>query len=422
MRGRLKSRACSCRQRFLDLRGSAPRTPLGARPDESPVPNAAAGVCPGSLLDGSMQGLPVGGALAKGRVGGGGDGAVRRCARRPAGGRPRPDGARLLHARPDIARPGRGGCGRRSSGARRCASSWPRRRSRSPPCGSSSPSRHSWRGWPTASSAATRPRGRRRVRLRLAAADGRRADTGRDEPSAQGARAGGRGSRAASRRLGAVPAVEALRADRPGVGEGLRAESRGARGGAGRGTRARRPCRWRGSAASAGCAACSRSPRPCTRGAPRRRSSGSGLEVVAVPCVETRYDLETLDYPGDRRGRSAPSRTSAWASSCTRGAAGYAEIDARPDAALRARDEKSRRRGAGGSPFRRARREPGPRRDGYLPVNAVSSAVVPQVIFSVPLSPAPVRSIVNCSAGCGSLRGGERDVGDLRAVVLVERR
>ena len=26
-----------------------------------------------------------------------------------------------------------------------------------------------------------------------------------------------------------------------------------------------------------------------------------GLEVVAVPCVETRYDLETLDFPGDRR-------------------------------------------------------------------------------------------------------------------------
>ena len=26
-----------------------------------------------------------------------------------------------------------------------------------------------------------------------------------------------------------------------------------------------------------------------------------GLEVVAVPCVETRYDLETFDFPGDRR-------------------------------------------------------------------------------------------------------------------------
>ena len=26
-----------------------------------------------------------------------------------------------------------------------------------------------------------------------------------------------------------------------------------------------------------------------------------GLDVVSVPCVETRYDLETLDLPGDRR-------------------------------------------------------------------------------------------------------------------------
>jgi uncharacterized SAM-binding protein YcdF (DUF218 family) len=36
----------------------------------------------------------------------------------------------------------------------------------------------------------------------------------------------------------------------------------------------------------------------------RRASSAlerEGLEVVAVPAVETRYDLETLDWPGDRR-------------------------------------------------------------------------------------------------------------------------
>jgi uncharacterized SAM-binding protein YcdF (DUF218 family) len=26
-----------------------------------------------------------------------------------------------------------------------------------------------------------------------------------------------------------------------------------------------------------------------------------GLEVVAVPAVETRFDLEQLDWPGDRR-------------------------------------------------------------------------------------------------------------------------
>jgi uncharacterized SAM-binding protein YcdF (DUF218 family) len=36
-----------------------------------------------------------------------------------------------------------------------------------------------------------------------------------------------------------------------------------------------------------------------------RRAAGAlekeGLEVVAVPAVETRYDLETLDEPGDRR-------------------------------------------------------------------------------------------------------------------------
>ena len=83
----------------------------------------------------------------------------------------------------------------------------------------------------------------------------------------------------------------------------------------------------------------------------------AGLEVVSVPSIETRYDLETLDRPGDAAARLRLDHARAGRAARVRPARLAERLELQPAVPT------------------------GPRL--YLPVKVVRSAVVPQLIFSV---------------------------------------